>query len=186
MLGKRLTVPFVLALTVTVAVLSSIGIHLQNSIAPETVDEPRRPSRKRLVGPLATFGQDEEERVRLFNRDLQGRCVIQSVVTMDSAGTWSVTCSSGQHLVLVYDRQGNLERVVDLKRLTLSSLPEDDPERHRLFDRHLKSHCQVISSRMESPGTWMAECGSGARFRLVFEEGYLRQYMGIPVVTRHP
>jgi hypothetical protein len=42
---------------------------------------------------------------------------------------------------------------------------------------------------MESPGTWVAECGSGARFRLVFEEGYLRQYMGIPAATpetRHP
>lgn len=179
---KRLNVTFILAVAVTIAVLSAIGIHLQTSIATEAIDAPRRPSRVRLV--VLGLQDDQGERERMFNEDLRGRCVVDPDVRMVSSGTWSVRCGSGRKLLLVYDRQGNLAQVVDLVRVTLSSLPEDEPERRRLFDRALDGRCQVISSLMQSPGTWMAECQSGARYRLVFEEGRLRQSMEIPAGSR--
>jgi hypothetical protein len=167
--SQRLSFWFVAAIAVAAAVVSTVGFHLQNAIVTVVMEEPRRPSRARLV---RWHSPDlDSERERMFEQDLQGRCAVVSSLQADSR-TWIVECSSRQRLRIVYDREGNLVQVLDDLQLVNS---QDEPERHRLFDRELRGRCVTVSSRMESPGVWTVACSSGARHRFVFDQGILRE-----------
>ena len=167
----RPAVSFLMAVAAVSALLASIAIHVQNEVSGLTVGTA---SRSHPTFPDDSMYADEEERLRLVNNELHGRCDVASVL-MRSPTIWVVKCRSAERVVLLFATDGKLEQAASLQALTSSPSPSDEYARRRLFEELLGSRCGILSStRMESPGRWTANCQNGRRYRLMSQNGNLR------------